>query len=150
MHPFEVLAHPLKSLTDDVFELKAAGEKKVFRMWEMKDESLKSEPDFKDVLYCFFSHYSLFGWVKSSSHLLSVRRCNEFFFFQNFLTAAVSGLMPPNCLAEQENEFPTVVTLSCHGSQSGTHRSKYEDNSFYLCLDGRDTLVACELPGRLK
>lgn len=38
MHPFEVLAHPLKSLTDDVFELKAAGEKKVFRMWEMKDE----------------------------------------------------------------------------------------------------------------
>lgn len=81
MHPFEVLAHPLKSLTDDVFELKAAGEKNVFRMWEMKDESLKSEPDFKDVLYCFFSHYSLFGWVKSSSHLLSVRRCNELFFF---------------------------------------------------------------------
>lgn len=40
MHPFEVLAHPLKSLTDDVFELKAPGEKKVFRMWEMKDESL--------------------------------------------------------------------------------------------------------------
>lgn len=54
MHPFEVLVHPLKSLTDDVFELKAAGEKNVFRMWEMKDESLKSEPDFKDVLYCFF------------------------------------------------------------------------------------------------
>lgn len=54
MHPFEVLAHPLKSLTDDVFELKAPGEKKVFRMWEMKDESLKSEPAFKDALFWFF------------------------------------------------------------------------------------------------
>lgn len=54
MHPFEVLAHPLKSLTDDVFELKAPGEKKVFRMWEMKDESLKSESDFKDALFWFF------------------------------------------------------------------------------------------------
>lgn len=54
MHPFEVLAHPLKSLAGDVFELKAPGEKKVFRMWEMKDESLKSEPDFKDALFWFF------------------------------------------------------------------------------------------------
>lgn len=66
-------------------------------------------------------------------------------FLQNFLTAALQGLNPLNCVNQLLWTFPTVVGLSCHEKAKG-QTGLFIWTSVFVCVRTEwDIQVPCEL-----